>query len=110
MANATEPTVLPPGATEHASYRVGNRLLFENDRVRIWEVRLGVGQRSERHRHQADFISIYLTHSKLRVEGPGERTATIEREPGFAGYHPFTGSFVHTLENIGDTEHLEILV
>jgi hypothetical protein len=37
------------GASE--STKVGTKLLFENDRVRVWEMRLKPGESSERHTH-----------------------------------------------------------
>lgn len=117
----TNPSQLPTPPSEAATYRVGNRLLFENDRVRIWELSLAPGERSERHRHQADHVSVYLTRSRLRMEGhretspidaiaPTSAIETAEEGPGFTGYHALTGSFVHTVENVGHTEHREVLI
>lgn len=95
---------------EHASFRLGTKLLFENERVRVWELRLAPGERSARHRHQADYLSVYLTRSQLRIDGPGDAVETSEDGPGFTEYHALTGSMVHTVQNVGTTEHCEILV
>lgn len=102
-----EPTRDPE---EHASFRVGSRLLFENDRVRVWELRLAPGQRSERHRHQADYLSVYLTRSRIALHRSEGAPEISEEGPGFTAYHAVAGSFVHALENVGNTEHREILV
>lgn len=104
-----------------ASHQVGTRLLFDNERVRVWEIRLAPGERTERHRHQADFLSIYLTHSQLRLvsekggEEGGESDTQIsevfsDEGPGFIDYRELRGSFVHTVENVGDAAHWEIVV
>ncbi len=40
-----------------------------------------------------------------------DRAPEISDEgPGFTGYHSVTGSFVHALENVGPSEHREILI
>jgi beta-alanine degradation protein BauB len=98
-----------PDPNEHASFRIGTRLLFENDRVRVWELRLAPGERSERHRHQADFVSVNLTRSQLRLEARGE-PQLLENAPGFSGYHAVVGSVVHSVENIGPSDHVEVIV
>jgi hypothetical protein len=98
-----------PDPNEHASFKVGTRLLFENDRVRVWELRLAPGERSALHRHQADFVSVNLTRSQLRIEAQ-EDSRLVEDAPGFTGYHAVVGSVVHTVQNIGPTDHVEVLV
>jgi beta-alanine degradation protein BauB len=38
--------------TEH----VGTRLLFENDRVRVWDLALGPGESLAAHIHRLDYL------------------------------------------------------
>jgi hypothetical protein len=38
--------------------RVGSKLLFENDRVRVWELRLAPGEREALHEHKHDYLMI----------------------------------------------------
>jgi len=48
---------------EHADEavgNVGNRLLFEDDRVRIWDMRLKPGEGSDLHRHELDYYLVML--------------------------------------------------
>ena len=48
---------------EHADEavgNVGNRLLFEDDRVRIWDMRLEPGEGSDLHRHGLDYYLVML--------------------------------------------------
>jgi hypothetical protein len=35
---------------------VANKLLFENDLVRVWEMTLAPGERSDRHRHEHPYL------------------------------------------------------
>ena len=46
---------------------VGQRLLSENERVRVWEIRLKPGQRFGFHRHVLDYFWSVLTDGKARA-------------------------------------------
>src|SRR5947209_19588464 len=46
---------------------VGTRLLFENDRVKAWELRLAPGEDSSPHRHALDHLLIQLSGDKVAV-------------------------------------------
>lgn len=39
---------------------IATKLLFENDRVKVWEMRLDPGERSPLHRHDLDYVMIQL--------------------------------------------------
>ena len=54
---------------------VGTRVLFENERVRIWELDLAPGERSATHRHELDYVIVQIG---------GDRIAAIP-EPDTAG-------------------------
>ena len=47
---------------------IGTALLFENDRVRIWEVRLEPGARGEVHRHDLDHVLVQIRGDRIAVE------------------------------------------
>jgi len=46
----------------------GGEIVFENDRVRIWDIRLDAGERSKLHTHALDFMLIQLEGDKIAVE------------------------------------------
>jgi quercetin dioxygenase-like cupin family protein len=51
---------------------IADRVLLENDRVRIWEMRLEPGQASALHRHDLDYMLIILEGDRIAgVPGPG---------------------------------------
>jgi hypothetical protein len=56
---------------------VATGCLFENDRVRVWEMDLAPGERSATHRHDLDYVLVQLE---------GDRIAA-DFEPESAGCH-----------------------
>jgi len=68
---------------------VATRLLFENERVKVWEMRLGPGESSDLHRHALDYLLYILEGTSIDADRPdGESSrfsvvavALIERWP-----------------------------
>lgn len=51
---------------------IADRVLLENDRVRIWEMHLEPGQASALHRHDLDYMLIIVAGDRIAgVPGPG---------------------------------------
>jgi hypothetical protein len=76
------------------SENVGTRLLFENDRVRVWDFALAPGETMERHTHRNDYFFLVTNGGRLRVADPDK--------PGGAGeveYHDDQVTFVEVGEN-----------
>lgn len=46
--------------TDEISNAIGTRLLFENERVRVWEQALAPGESFPRHRHEHDYVQIVV--------------------------------------------------
>src|SRR5947209_15896182 len=55
ITNAVPGLEVPDGVE-----RVGSKLLFENERVRVWELRLAPGQREALHEHKLDYVMIQI--------------------------------------------------
>jgi beta-alanine degradation protein BauB len=102
--DATDPTPADP------KHRVGTTLLFENDRVRVWEMVLRPGEESTRHVHESDYLFVYLTRSKLALMQDNSPPETSEQAPGFVQYTEVGSGITHSVKNVGDGEHREILV
>jgi predicted metal-dependent enzyme (double-stranded beta helix superfamily) len=94
---------------------VATRMLFENDRVRVWEMDLAPGESSDVHEHTLDYLLIQLEGDKIAgvfeedTKGaypPG----TVEGDvmPGNAIYIEKGG--VETAKNTGSERYREILV
>ena len=57
-----------PMSDERSFGDIGTRVLFENDRVRVWELRLEPGERSDLHRHENDYLMIQLEGDRIAAE------------------------------------------
>ncbi len=82
------------------------KVLFENDRVRILEVRYGPGVKSEMHSHP-DLAVVALTPLKAKFTLGDGQTVDIELQ---AGESTFVPAQDHTVENTNTSELHAILV
>ena len=64
MTTATVPGLPVPADVE----KVGSKLLFENERVRVWELRLEPGQLEALHEHKLDYVMIQIDGDKVAGE------------------------------------------
>jgi len=60
---------------------VANKVLFENDLVRVWEMNLAPGERSDRHRHDLPYLLCVLDGSRVDadIEGAGHIEIPVQR-------------------------------
>jgi len=94
---------------------VATRMLFENDRVRVWEMDLAPGASSDVHEHTVDYLLIQLEGDKIAgifeadTKGPYP-PGIVEGEvtPGNAIYIEKGG--IETAKNTGSRRYREILV
>lgn len=61
---------------------VANKLLFENELVRVWEMRLAPGERSDRHRHDLPYLLCIVEGSRVDAEIEGTGRIEIPVQPG----------------------------
>ena len=55
---------------------IGTRLLFENDRVRVWDLQLAPGESTGVHRHTNDYLYVVIGDGMLQtVFADGRRNA-----------------------------------
>ncbi|MFI1398605.1 hypothetical protein [Streptomyces sp. NPDC020681] len=93
---------------------IGSKVLFDNDRVRIWELRLAPGEHSDVHRHELDNILVQICGDRIAVrpepdtEGPYRDFLEAEVVPGAAIY--VTRGGVETAVNTGERDYHEIIV
>jgi hypothetical protein len=96
-------------------YTVGTSLLFESERVRVWELVLEPGESSGVHTHVHDYVFVYVTpDNRLEVRVPGEPPAPTVAGNGFVS-HTRVGDgsdrrLTHELVNVGETTHRQVLV
>jgi quercetin dioxygenase-like cupin family protein len=85
---------------------VGQRLVSENERVRVWHIRLKPGERFGFHRHVLDYFWSVHTDGRARAHVGDGTTVEHTYAAGETRHetHPAGHFKVHDLENIGDTD------
>ena len=85
---------------------VGTRLLSEDARVRVWEIRLQPGERIGFHRHVLDYFWTAGTPGRARSHNPDGPSTETTYAAGETKHHVYgPGEYkVHDLENVGSTE------
>ena len=88
------------------NYRVGGRLLFENPRIKVWEIRLAPGERLPAHRHVLDYFWTAVNAGSSRQHTDDGTTREVAYEPGETRFFEFRpGEYLlHDLENVGGTD------
>jgi len=95
---------------------VGSKVLFENDRVRVWEMRLDPGQREALHKHELDYLMIQIHGDRVAGEFEsdsggtwgGESVVEGDVAPGTVLYAERGG--IERAHNIGSEPFYEIIV
>lgn len=93
---------------------VATKVLFENDRVRVWEMALEPGERSDLHRHDLDYMLVFLEGDRIAVEvdpesqGPYRDDIEFDVPIGRCAYVERGG--IETARNAGATRYREILI
>ena len=85
---------------------VGSTLLSENDRTRVWIIRLAPGERIGFHRHVLDYFWTSVSGGRGRQHVHDGTTVEYTYQPGETRHETYgKGEFkVHDLENLGDRE------
>ena len=93
---------------------VGTRLLHENERVRVWEVRLAPGEEGAVHRHALDHLLIQVAGDRIAVvpeadsEGPFREYLAADVVPG-AVVEVARGG-IEAARNVGAQSYVEVIV
>ena len=93
---------------------VGTRLLLEDDRVRVWEVRLAPGETGSVHRHELDHLLVQVAGDRIAVvpepnsEGPFRAYLEADVVPGAVVSVARGG--VEAARNVGSEAYIEVIV
>lgn len=93
---------------------IGTEVVFENDRVRVWELRLAPGEASAVHRHELDYMLVQLDGDRIAAEpepdteGPYRDYLEADVVKGAVVY--ITRGGVETARNIGSEYYREIII
>lgn len=86
--------------------RVGQRLVGENERVRVWSIRLLPGERLPFHRHVLDYFWTAVSRGRALSHLEDGTTIRMSYTDGDICFEQFASGQhkLHDLVNIGDTE------
>ena len=93
---------------------MGTKVVFEDDRVRVWVLALAPGERSAIHRHELDHLLIQVKGDRIAVD-PEPDSQSPYRDPFEADVVPGMVTFVpaggvETAVNAGAAPYYEIIV
>ena len=77
-----------PGPDDAPLGDVANRLLFENDLVRVWQMKLAPGEASDLHRHDLPYMLCVIEGESIDADWPDAPSLTIPLAPGDVFFVP----------------------
>lgn len=86
------------------NFEVGSRLLFENERVRVWDITLAPGDRLPFHCHRTSYFYRCESAGLSRVRSLDGAVASDESRLDEVTFHdiPPGEAVIHDLTNVGD--------
>ena len=93
---------------------IADRVIFENERVRIWELRMEPGHQGPVHRHALDHILVQIDGDRMAVlpepdtQGPYRDYLEADVVPGQIFY--VTRGGVEIARNVGGRTYHEIII
>ena len=79
----------------------GHQVILENERVRIYRIKLEPGQSTEIFTYELSGLTVVVSPAKVKIETPKQKAQTEDFKSGDFRWH--TGSLRHSLKNIGPT-------
>jgi mannose-6-phosphate isomerase-like protein (cupin superfamily) len=92
-------------AAAPGNHQVGTALRFENDHVRVWEIRLEPGERGAFHIHDQTYFWTVVDSGRGLQRFTDGTFVIRDYAPGETKYlgHSPDNSLIHDLENVGST-------
>jgi hypothetical protein len=95
------------------SERVGTSLMFENERVRVWDLSLAPGESLAKHMHQTDYFFIVESGGLIRFADPDNPADyhDIQFQDDQVTFVPVDdGKIDNQLTNIGAKHHRNYVI
>jgi hypothetical protein len=89
---------------------VAQRVLFENDQVRIWEIVLEPGEELAVHTHELDYVVVTVESSQMEAREHTGQLRQITPEPGAIQFTSPGEGQTHSLRNVGATRYQNRLI
>jgi beta-alanine degradation protein BauB len=99
-------------SSDSAAHRVlgpiGDKVIFENEHVRVWSLSLDSGQTQPWHRHDLPYLVIPITAGNNVMHFADGRTKPTEETPGDALWRE--PGIAHELHNVSGWQYRNVLV
>lgn len=96
------------------SSNVGTHLLFENDRVRVWDLALAPGEWLEKHIHRNDFLFVVINGGDLKHIDPQhpENDRAVQYPDDLVVFHEAGehGRVHNRLVNVGEKPYRNLVI
>ncbi len=95
-----------PAPPEHLA-EPHHHWLFENQYLRVYDVRIPPGETTEFHRHAYDAVAVFMSGGLVAIQVQGEPWGTTEKiVPGGVAFSADSKKpFAHRVRNHGTTEY-----
>lgn len=105
---------MPETDNERVLGDIASKLLFENDRVRIWEMKMPAGTLGPVHKHDFDHVLIQISGDRVAVvpepDTQGAYKDYLEADVFPGNYFYVEKGGIEASKNIGEQEFHEIVV
>jgi len=105
MSQATAVNLVPPGTVLGP---IGDKVIHENDKVRVWFVDLDPGGRQPWHRHYLPYLIVPLTDGSVKIQFADGTVRTGDDKVGEVRFRE--PGEVHELYNTGNAHFSCLLV
>lgn len=87
---------------------IGDKILLENEHVRVWSVKLDPDQRQPWHKHDLPYIVVPITEGKNVMYFEDGRAKETNETPGDALWRE--PGAPHELHNVSDWQYRNVLI
>jgi quercetin dioxygenase-like cupin family protein len=87
---------------------IGTEVVFENDQVRVWDMRVAPRGKKAWHHHTMDYVIVNVTGGKVEIENVQGQTYVAEDKAGRVIWRD--AGEKHELRNLTDAPYRNILV
>ena len=88
---------------------IGTKIMFENDKVRVWDFVVEPGEGKGWHRHELPYVIVPMTDGDIEIESA--LTGEIVSPPTVAGEPIWKDAGeVHDLRNVGTKSYRNIII
>ena len=87
---------------------IGDKVLFENEQVRVWGLSLGPGGRQPWHQHLLPYLIVPLTPGKNEMRFEDGKVKLTDEKPGEVLWRE--AGIPHELHNVSNWEYRNVLI